>query len=81
MARQFTLCDNNLQSGVHLVNCAAVLAVGFEPTRAFAQQSVKLLRLPVPPRQHLNQQANRGSQEAKTHEQHTLFAEPQVHAS
>lgn len=41
-----------LSKTVRLVNCATVLAAGFEPTRAFAQQLVELPRLPVSPRQH-----------------------------
>ncbi len=51
------------------VKCTAVLAVGFEPTRAFAQRVAKPSRLPVSPRQHLNQQANRGNPKAETREQ------------
>ncbi len=42
----------NLMSWRLCVNGAAVLAMGFEPTRAEAQQDASLLRLPVSPRQH-----------------------------
>jgi hypothetical protein len=45
-------CTPIIRTATYQVNGAAVLAVGFEPTRAEAQQGASLSRLPVSPRQH-----------------------------
>ena len=51
LASQLRKCLN-LQIRAFVSKCATVLAAGFEPTRAFAQQLAKLLRLPISARQH-----------------------------
>ena len=50
--------NNQIKSRMKTRQGAAVLAVGFEPTRIFIQRTVIPPRLPVSPRQHLSRSTN-----------------------
>ena len=77
MATRVTTRPSKVWTIQNSVNGAAVLAVGFEPTRAFARRVVTPLRLPVSPRQHPNRRRTEGTHKGMETRRVKLVAEPQ----